>query len=170
MRRRGFTLIEMMTAVGLVGILAALATPTYIDTQLRAKQTEVAVNVDGIETALRLWMSEEEDEPVLNFTFNPFPVPVGPDGKQQRQWNQGLPEPLQRSWERLGYQPDGAVRCSYTVLLAAPGADDGAYIIRAVCDIDGDGFPYIYTKFGDRFEGFLPPEVYPVYTPFPDAY
>ena len=40
-----------MIVVAIIGILAALAIPTFVEMQLRAKRAEVPGNLDGIKTA-----------------------------------------------------------------------------------------------------------------------
>lgn len=49
--KRGFTLIEIMIVVTIVGILAAIAIPAYIDHTVKAKLTEVSTAMDALAQA-----------------------------------------------------------------------------------------------------------------------
>ena len=49
--QRGFTLVELMIVVAIIGILAAIAIPNFAKFQARAKQSEAKANLKAIYTA-----------------------------------------------------------------------------------------------------------------------
>ncbi len=50
--QQGFTLIELMIVVAIIGILAALALPAYQDYTIRAKVSELVLAASGFKTSV----------------------------------------------------------------------------------------------------------------------
>ena len=78
------------------------------------------------------------------------------NGKQQREWNNGVPAPDQRFWDTLAWQPDGAVRCSYRATLDQSPGVEGDYFTWAECDLDNDGQWYRVYRMGPYWDGLVP--------------
>jgi type IV pilus assembly protein PilA len=51
--QKGFTLIELMIVVAIIGILAAIAIPAYQDYTIRSQVTEGATLADGVKVAVQ---------------------------------------------------------------------------------------------------------------------
>ena len=67
---KGFTLIELMIVVAIIGILAALAIPNFMKFQARSKQSEAKSNLKSVFTAEKSYYAEHD-------TYSPFPADIG---------------------------------------------------------------------------------------------
>ncbi len=59
-RSKGFTLIELMIVVAIIGILAAIAIPNFIRYQVKAKQAEATTSLKSIYTAQVSYFAETD--------------------------------------------------------------------------------------------------------------
>jgi type IV pilus assembly protein PilA len=151
-KREGFTLIELMIVVAIIGILAAIAIPNFIKFQLRSKAGESKVNLAAIRTAEESYFAEAGSYmdwkaspptfpgqlktafPGAGYGACPNPIPL---------WT-----PAAAGFCWIGWQPEGDVYYSYEVFGGSGGATvivdppnnvtANEFFAGAVADIDGD--------------------------------
>src|SRR5262245_60278230 len=158
-RREGFTLIELMIVVAIIGILAAIAIPNFIKFQLRSKAGEGKVNMAAIRTAQESYFAEAGTY-VEWVGSPPFPVGQVKIPFPGASYPGGCPNPLpvyappQPGFCWIGWQPEGDVYYSYESFTGVGGAllpanmttvpptTANEFYAGAVADIDGD-FPSI---------------------------
>ncbi len=124
--RAGFTLLELMIAVAVVGVLAAIAIPLLSSYQLRSKSAEAKTNLGAIRVLEETFYSEHQTYRSANAEPAAIPgtVAVAFDG-------------VNSDFEALGFVPQGYVYFSYGVAVSGDGS---GFTADAGADIDGDGF------------------------------
>ena len=61
MKKRGFTLIELMIVVAIIGILAAIAIPDFLKFQAKARQSEAKTNLASVATSQIAYFAEHNN-------------------------------------------------------------------------------------------------------------
>jgi len=72
----GFTLIELMIVVAIIGILAAVAIPAYSDYTAKAKASNALSAVGPIKTAVAMCAQEAGEATNCNTSATPNPIPA----------------------------------------------------------------------------------------------
>ena len=136
-KQEGFTLIELMIVVAIIGILAAIAIPNFLQYQLKSKQSEAKTNIQAVRTSELSFGGERGCYPgmaaygvilpaagtkTVPFTWlnaaMPGPQPVGTI------WCVGAGAVFTGNFADIGFQASGNVNYYYAVQAqVAPGAN-----------------------------------------------
>jgi prepilin-type N-terminal cleavage/methylation domain-containing protein len=119
----GFTLLELMIVVAIVGLLSTIAIPNFFGMQKRAKTTEAKSNLGALWSLQEAYFIESET----------YANPSTQIAAGQHDGSTG--------WAELGFYPKGTTRYMYEVVSAS----NTAFLARASGDIDGDGSDDVWT-------------------------
>ena len=61
--KRGFTLVEIILVIIIIGILAAIIVPKFAGQSDNAKIANIKANVNSLRSAVRLWQSDNDGTP-----------------------------------------------------------------------------------------------------------
>lgn len=142
---RGFTLIELMMVVAIIGILVAVAVPLVSRYLKKSKTSEASLNLRKIYDGEVTYYSEEHTDGsggLLSKMFISYsPEPASPnDNKKIGNWDGA-------GWDIIKFSSDSPVLYSYSV--DSSGIDlSASFTARAEGDIDGDGSTSLFERVG----------------------
>jgi type IV pilus assembly protein PilA len=134
-RESGFTLIELMIVVAIIGILAAIAIPNFVKFQLRSKTSEAKVNLKAIVVAEDAYYAE------FGTYVQNFPSALAVPNGRKYPWDNTVGS--RAGFDLVGWEPAGDVYYSYAVAvqLATPAT---TFSTDAQGDLDSDGVNFSY--------------------------
>ena len=125
--RKGFTLVELMIVVAIIGLLAAIGISEFSEMQYAAKRSEIFTGTDGLMTA-QLAHDAAEDAFI---DLKERPRSISALDKSPVTWVSDS------NYDAVGWAPDGDVRGVYFCL--ASYSEDVDLLCAGVIDPDGDG-------------------------------
>jgi type IV pilus assembly protein PilA len=141
-RAGGFTLVELMIVVALIGVLAAIAIPSFLTYQARSRRSEAYANLSAIARMQKSYHAVKDE---FYASGDSYPDPAGYNGGLLGTAKMPWDAASQAAFSGLGWQPDGQVFYSYETttpadpILGSCDACTFCFTATAYGDVDGDG-------------------------------
>ena len=101
--KRGFTLVEIMVTVMIIGVLLAVSTPNYLQARRNAETSAVLANLSALDAAAQEWAND--------YKKGPADVPTQEDLLPYL--SSGWPRGINRGGYQYEYQPNEVMNGAY---------------------------------------------------------
>ncbi len=132
--QEGFTLVELMIVVALIGVLSAIAIPSFLSYQARSRRAESYSNLASM-AVLQKSRAATQGDYFDSGNAYPDDLPYGGLGAGVMNWDSAS----QNAFSELGWEPDGDVRYSYQANALTDCTCTLCFTATAYGDVDSDG-------------------------------
>lgn len=158
-KQEGFTLVELMIVVVIIGVLSAVAIPAFINYVQRSKTSEVGANLKALFTGAATYYTREftsaDGRTVASScgvaAIEIDGITVGNQKYDPTVVYPGTPD-APTSYDALGFSPADPLYYLYNIP-TAPAADcnnapntEGIYVFQAVGDVNNDATLELFTQ------------------------
>lgn len=168
-RRQGYTLLELMIVVAVLGVLAAVAIPSYTSYLQRSRTAEAVTFLGEIRQRQESYRAEfgqycsvsaAAGSGIDSGAWEPAALPTNGD---KIAWGGA------GNWSQLGANPDGPVRFQYRTTAGPPGTNPGVpgftgtdfwFVAQAQGDLDGDGRRVVFEIYSPTTQMFVGDQTY----------
>lgn len=175
-KQEGFTLIELMIVVAIIGILAAIAIPNFLTYQMKSRQSEAKTNLQAIRTSELSFQGEHgcylglgRHPAERTFATGNKSAPIAWNAPAVRQGTAFCTVTFDGNFTEIGFVASGNVYYTYAAQTSAgpnpiaacalgPNEADGSgsataqlgFNVTAASDLDGDGLVSYWAASNDN--------------------